>query len=106
MPTRIAAVVAAYRSTSSSLTERCTIRRDRAQQSCPQFSNTANGASAPTFSMSASSNTTQADLPPRSEEHTSELQSHVNLVCRLLLEKKKKKRKISMEHKKKKYTRI
>src|SRR5579864_9339966 len=30
------------------------------------------------------------DPPPRSEEHTSELQSHVNLVCRLLLEKKKK----------------
>src|SRR5690242_20764788 len=28
----------------------------------------------------------------RSEEHTSELQSHVNLVCRLLLEKKKRKR--------------
>src|SRR5438477_5171162 len=27
--------------------------------------------------------------PLRSEEHTSELQSHVNLVCRLLLEKKK-----------------
>src|SRR5438477_3572878 len=27
----------------------------------------------------------------RSEEHTSELQSHVNLVCRLLLEKKKRK---------------
>src|SRR5690242_21559377 len=26
----------------------------------------------------------------RSEEHTSELKSHVNLVCRLLLEKKKK----------------
>src|SRR5688572_31960728 len=31
---------------------------------------------------------------PRSEEHTSELQSQSNLVCRLLLEKKKK-RKIS-----------
>src|SRR5690242_21011887 len=29
------------------------------------------------------------DLESRSEEHTSELQSHVNLVCRLLLEKKK-----------------
>src|SRR4051812_14488809 len=29
--------------------------------------------------------------PGRSEEHTSELQSHVNLVCRLLLEKKKRK---------------
>src|SRR5260370_15216186 len=27
---------------------------------------------------------------PRSEEHTSELQSHLNLVCRLLLEKKNK----------------
>src|SRR5260370_5940589 len=32
------------------------------------------------------------DDPYRSEEHTSELQSHLNLVCRLLLEKKKKKR--------------
>src|SRR5690242_21066812 len=30
----------------------------------------------------------------RSEEHTSELQSHVNLVCRLLLEKKKNHQKI------------
>src|SRR5437773_8370177 len=29
--------------------------------------------------------------PNRSEEHTSELQSHHDLVCRLLLEKKKKK---------------
>src|SRR4051812_49879114 len=36
----------------------------------------------------------------RSEEHTSELQSHVNLVCRLLLEKKKKRTKtlISSQH--------
>src|SRR2546430_10830363 len=30
-------------------------------------------------------------IQPRSEEHTSELQSQSNLVCRLLLEKKKKK---------------
>src|SRR4051812_49956755 len=30
-----------------------------------------------------------AGVDDRSEEHTSELQSHVNLVCRLLLEKKK-----------------
>ena len=29
----------------------------------------------------------------RSEEHTSELQSHSDLVCRLLLEKKKRKKK-------------
>src|SRR5690606_40217421 len=32
----------------------------------------------------------------RSEEHTSELQSRENLVCRLLLEKKKKKRRTRM----------
>src|SRR5215204_6912647 len=31
-----------------------------------------------------------AEGPSRSEEHTSELQSHSDLVCRLLLEKKKK----------------
>src|SRR2546429_5192077 len=30
------------------------------------------------------------DRPKRSEEHTSELQSRLHLVCRLLLEKKKK----------------
>src|SRR6266480_6375393 len=42
---------------------------------------------------------------PRSEEHTSELQSHVNLVCRLLLEKKKKKVRIdTMKSKKKRKT--
>src|SRR5260370_19817659 len=38
----------------------------------------------------------------RSEEHTSELQSHLNLVCRLLLEKKKTVRNLlvlsAMEH--------
>src|SRR5438477_9779632 len=33
----------------------------------------------------------------RSEEHTSELQSHVNLVCRLLLEKKKTRHEIQTE---------
>src|SRR2546430_12817708 len=32
--------------------------------------------------------------PLRSEEHTSELQSQSNLVCRLLLEKKKNKRRV------------
>src|SRR5260370_22336373 len=32
----------------------------------------------------------------RSEEHTSELQSHLNLVCRLLLEKKKSKAQLVM----------
>src|SRR5580698_11184659 len=40
----------------------------------------------------------------RSEEHTSELQSHVNIVCRLLLEKKKNKQisYLSLKKKKKK----
>src|SRR5260370_20034504 len=33
----------------------------------------------------------------RSEEHTSELQSHLNLVCRLLLEKKKPKNRVEQE---------
>src|SRR5207247_7454689 len=34
----------------------------------------------------------------RSEEHTSELQSRVDLVCRLLLEKKKKKEQHNKQH--------
>src|SRR5437588_5609232 len=38
---------------------------------------------------------------PRSEEHTSELQSHSDLVCRLLLEKKKKKQKTNAYEQKK-----
>src|SRR5215468_11477628 len=46
---------------------------------------------------------TSAEAPsPRSEEHTSELQSHHDLVCRLLLEKKKKKKKKNLIIKKKK----
>src|SRR5260221_9923030 len=43
------------------------------------------GGSAPSLAVSVSH---------RSEEHTSELQSHSDLVCRLLLEKKKKNNKI------------
>src|SRR2546430_2083604 len=38
----------------------------------------------------ARSDHTAGAAAPRSEEHTSELQSQSNLVCRLLLEKKKK----------------
>ena len=34
-----------------------------------------------------------SDVVERSEDHTSELQSRFDLVCRLLLEKKKKKQK-------------
>src|SRR5260370_23168549 len=39
----------------------------------------------------------------RSEEHTSELQSHLNLVCRLLLEKKKKRKTVNSERGRYKY---
>src|SRR5437588_4860775 len=38
-----------------------------------------------------------ASWSARSEEHTSELQSHSDLVCRLLLEKKKKEKKSGKE---------
>src|SRR5207237_2240762 len=44
-------------------------------------------------SAMAASTTFRPSAPPaRSEEHTSELQSHLNLVCRLLLEKKNRSR--------------
>src|SRR5438477_1575587 len=42
-------------------------------------------------SKKSSASVAEDDRLVKSEEHTSELQSHVNLVCRLLLEKKKKK---------------
>src|SRR6266508_6485358 len=42
--------------------------------------------------------------PGRSEEHTSELQSRGHLVCRLLLEKKKKNNTITVNYKKKNKT--
>src|SRR5260370_20350527 len=71
-------------------------------QSCPRFRSTA-GPLPPSRSLSSgvrcrqtpgchcSRDEQQADASRalRSEEHTSELQSHLNLVCRLLLEKKK-----------------
>src|SRR6266536_6081954 len=43
---------------------------------------------------------------PRSEEHTSELQSRVDIVCRLLLEKKKKKYCHMLLNKKKQYRKL
>src|SRR5260370_26329238 len=44
---------------------------------------------APHPAISSARETVRIPPPKRSEEHTSELQSHLNLVCRLLLEKKK-----------------
>src|SRR2546427_6165846 len=57
-------------------------RRPRSSTGSPWASEPSSGARCPTGSA-------------RSEEHTSELQSQSNLVCRLLLEKKKKKHDIS-----------
>src|SRR5690242_20868815 len=48
------------------------------------------GNAAPSPSCDLDCRARTLSLRTRSEEHTSELQSHVNLVCRLLLEKKKK----------------
>src|SRR2546427_3332262 len=45
---------------------------------------------ADTARLSTASALAWLQAAPRSEEHTSELQSQSNLVCRLLLEKKKK----------------
>src|SRR3989449_5242692 len=47
--------------------------------------------------------TTHRTKPRRSEEHTSELQSRLHLVCRLLLEKKKKHATVTRKEKKKKW---
>src|SRR5688572_31298055 len=62
-----------------------------AEPVCPKFIQSS------TTPFSSSTAATLAMIPGctmmRSEEHTSELQSQSNLVCRLLLEKKKKKTK-------------
>src|SRR5688572_32119892 len=50
----------------------------------------------------ASHSAVRGDGIGRSEEHTSELQSQSNLVCRLLLEKKKQKKKEQLNHQHKK----
>src|SRR5438132_9017161 len=57
----------------------------RTSRSAPRGSTTTG-----TGSSISSSGITFNGRPARSEEHTSELQSHSDLVCRLLLEKKKK----------------
>src|SRR5688572_32255628 len=48
---------------------------------------------APAADIRSADEVLAAPIEDRSEEHTSELQSQSNLVCRLLLEKKKKKKK-------------
>src|SRR5207237_10295703 len=75
----------------------CCVRRSRRGGSqasfCPET-----GASIPssTIDLAHRASTTICGRcsQRRSEEHTSELQSHLNLVCRLLLEKKKHRQKV------------
>src|SRR5256885_17271378 len=59
-------------------------------RTCGTVTSTGTGTAAVAPSAVASICVEPSSRPPRSEEHTSELQSPCNLVCRLLLEKKKK----------------
>src|SRR5690242_21506404 len=61
----------------------------RARRTRPQASVVRAQRAAPAHASNANSAASHGHGVLRSEEHTSELQSHVNLVCRLLLEKKK-----------------
>src|SRR5882762_927368 len=92
--------VARIRPDSSRCSFSKSIRKEFPHRTLPEASFSASGRDgAPRDARSSFANSTPAWLvrgPPvaepqsRSEEHTSELQSHLNLVCRLLLEKKKK----------------
>src|SRR5438105_8199183 len=58
----------------------------------------------PQYEVNPPSTSSVWPVTERSEEHTSELQSRVDLVCRLLLEKKKKKnKKNTLQYKKQKH---
>ena len=46
----------------------------------------------PSYTVAGETYAPKVEIIARSEEHTSELQSHSDLVCRLLLEKKQKKK--------------
>src|SRR3989344_6232975 len=63
---------------------------DRSSTACSNAAGGGSSTSPPSTARRGSSArpTIPPQKPVRSEEHTSELQSHVNLVCRLLLEKK------------------
>src|SRR5947208_12069692 len=69
---------------------RCSPSRASPRASCPQVPPSRNESREPAQTVDRSRAKSVAQIP-RSEEHTSELQSPDHLVCRLLLEKKKKK---------------
>src|SRR5687768_18229622 len=80
-----------------------TLFRSRAKKPCwkkPSVSSKS-GPQCPEWRLPSTWSTACRQLPAtpperRSEEHTSELQSRLHLVCRLLLEKKKKNKKASI----------
>src|SRR5690625_7025060 len=91
-------------SSSCSTGSRCGSRMRRLElgpTSTPTPTLTATPTPSPTPKPTATSTTalTATATPTRSEEHTSELQSRGHLVCRLLLEKKKKQLLPSLYHK-------
>src|SRR5260370_32012569 len=62
------------------------------------WSHTADAVSAITSTIYPGKRAETGGYMDRSEEHTSELQSHLNLVCRLLLEKKKNRTRVNTRH--------
>src|SRR2546425_8719957 len=62
---------------------------------CPKLVAQITAAAATRYDATAADVKDKVAMVQRSEEHTSELQSLAYLVCRLLLEKKKNKKKIS-----------
>src|SRR3712207_7521286 len=68
--------------------------RDRDRRACSspwrQPGSPAGGGPRPLLALNAFLESEDGVRPPRSEEHTSELQSRQYLVCRLLLEKKRR----------------
>src|SRR5438034_6738527 len=77
-------------------------RRDRGGRVHATAVRRASSTAAATFGASLKHGSTierlESVAPARSEEHTSELQSHSDLVCRLLLEKKKTKKQYERRH--------
>src|SRR3989449_6676000 len=71
----------------------------RARKPCCMRNGSYTSSSVPGSSPTAAAMVVSPTGPPsRSEEHTSELQSRLHLVCRLLLEKKKKKNTYNNKH--------
>src|SRR2546425_2414763 len=76
----------------------CVTQRPRRGLRCRSKRNSASFGSVSRLRPYSEDGPSRTSESPRSEEHTSELQSLAYLVCRLLLEKKKKKQITSVEH--------